>query len=50
MEQSAIERLEAKSAEEAIIDQIGRDFNLAPFLWRELISSRCNDTSNVTWV
>lgn len=34
MEQSAIERLEAKSAEEAIIDQIGRDFNLAPFMAR----------------
>jgi len=34
MEQSAIERLEAKSPEEAIIDQIGRDFNLAPFMAR----------------
>lgn len=34
MEQSAIERLQAKSPEEAIIDQISRDFNLAPFMAR----------------
>lgn len=34
MEPSAIERLQAKSPEEAIIDQIGRDFNLAPFMAR----------------
>jgi biotin operon repressor len=34
MEQSAIERLEAKSPEEAIIDQISRDFNLAPVMAR----------------
>lgn len=34
MEQNAIERLTAKSAEEAIIDQISRDFNLAPFMAR----------------
>ena len=34
MEQSAIERLEAKSPEEAIINQISRDFNLAPFMAR----------------
>jgi biotin operon repressor len=34
MEQNAIERLAAKSAEEAIIDQISRDFNLAPFMAR----------------
>lgn len=32
MEQSAIERLQAKSPEEAIIEQITRDFNLAPFM------------------
>ena len=32
MEQSAIERLRAKSPEEAIIEQISRDFNLAPFM------------------
>jgi hypothetical protein len=32
MEESAIERLQAKSPEEAIIEQIGRDFNLAPFM------------------
>lgn len=32
MEQSAIERLQAKSPEEAIIERIGRDFNLAPFM------------------
>ena len=32
MEQSAIERLQAKSPEEAIIEQISRDFNLAPFM------------------
>ena len=32
MEESAIERLQAKSAEEAIVEQIGRDFNLAPFM------------------
>ena len=34
MEQSVIERLQAKSPEEAIIEQIGRDFNLAPFMAR----------------
>lgn len=34
MEQEAIERLEAKTPEEAIIDQISRDFNLAPFMAR----------------
>lgn len=34
MEAKAIERLEAKSAEEAIINQISRDFNLAPFMAR----------------
>jgi biotin operon repressor len=34
MEQNAIERMAAKSAEEAIIDQISRDFNLAPFMAR----------------
>ena len=34
MEQEAVERLEAKSPEEAIIEQIGRDFNLAPFMAR----------------
>jgi biotin operon repressor len=34
MEQSAIERLVAKSPEEAIIDQISQDFNLAPFMAR----------------
>jgi hypothetical protein len=34
MEQSAIERLQAKSPEEAIIGEIGRDFNLAPFMAR----------------
>jgi len=34
MEQSAIERLQAKSPEEAIIEQISRDFNLAPFMAR----------------
>jgi biotin operon repressor len=34
MEESAIERLEAKSPEEAIIERIGRDFNLAPFMAR----------------
>jgi hypothetical protein len=32
MEQSAIERLQAKSPEEAIIERISRDFNLAPFM------------------
>jgi len=32
MEQRAIERLRAKSPEEAIIGQISRDFNLAPFM------------------
>jgi hypothetical protein len=32
MKQEAIERLEAKSPEEAIIEQIARDFNLAPFM------------------
>jgi len=34
MEKSAIERLEAKSPEEAIIERIRRDFNLAPFMAR----------------
>jgi hypothetical protein len=32
MEESAIERLQAKSPEEAIIERISRDFNLAPFM------------------
>jgi len=32
MEPEIIERLQAKSPEEAIIEQIGRDFNLAPFM------------------
>lgn len=34
MEPSVIERLQAKSPEEAIIEQISRDFNLAPFMAR----------------
>jgi len=34
MEKNAIERLEAKSPEEAIIERISRDFNLAPFMAR----------------
>lgn len=34
MEQNAIERLQTKSPEEAIIEQISRDFNLAPFMAR----------------
>jgi biotin operon repressor len=34
MEQDAIERLQAKSPEEAIIEQISRDFRLAPFMAR----------------
>jgi hypothetical protein len=34
MEESAVERLQAKSPEEAIIGQISRDFNLAPFMAR----------------
>jgi biotin operon repressor len=34
MEESAVERLEAKSPEEAIIERIARDFNLAPFMAR----------------
>ena len=34
MEQEVIERLQAKSPEEAIIGRIGRDFNLAPFMAR----------------
>jgi hypothetical protein len=34
MEEQAVERLEAKSPEEAIIERIGRDFNLAPFMAR----------------
>jgi biotin operon repressor len=34
MEPSAIERLQAKSPEEAIIERISRDFNLAPFMAR----------------
>jgi len=32
MEESTIERLQAKSPEEAIVEQISRDFNLAPFM------------------
>lgn len=34
METAVIARLEAKSPEEAIIEQISRDFNLAPFMAR----------------
>jgi biotin operon repressor len=34
MEEKVIERLQAKSPEEAIIERIGRDFNLAPFMAR----------------
>ena len=34
MEPEIIERLQAKSPEEAIIEQISRDFNLAPFMAR----------------
>jgi len=34
MEQRVIERLQAKSPEEAIIERISRDFNLAPFMAR----------------
>lgn len=34
MDQEVIERLQAKSPEEAIIGRIGRDFNLAPFMAR----------------
>jgi hypothetical protein len=34
MEQSAVDRLQAKSPEEAIIERISRDFNLAPFMAR----------------
>ena len=34
MEANAIERMEAKSPEEAIIERIGHDFNLAPFMAR----------------
>jgi transposase len=34
MEEQAIERLETKSPEEAIIERIVRDFNLAPFMAR----------------
>lgn len=34
MEQEAVERLAAKTPEEAIIERIGRDFNLAPFMAR----------------
>jgi biotin operon repressor len=34
METAVIARLEAKSPEEAIIERIGRDFNLAPFMAR----------------
>ncbi|MBN1581786.1 MAG: hypothetical protein JXA89_13865 [Anaerolineae bacterium] len=34
MESKAIERMQAKSPEEAIIERIGHDFNLAPFMAR----------------
>ena len=34
MEESAIERLRAKSPEEAIVERISQDFNLAPFMAR----------------
>jgi len=34
MKEKVIERLQAKSPEEAIIERIGRDFNLAPFMAR----------------
>jgi len=41
MEEQAVERLEAKSPEEAIIERIGRDFNLAPFLARTQFEQMC---------
>jgi biotin operon repressor len=34
MEKNAVERLEAKSPEEAIVERISQDFNLAPFMAR----------------
>ena len=34
MDPSAIERLQAKALEEAIIEQVSRDFHLAPFMAR----------------
>ncbi|MCZ7568981.1 MAG: hypothetical protein M5U01_10405 [Ardenticatenaceae bacterium] len=34
MEEAVLNRLAAKSPEEAIIEQISRDFNLAPFMAR----------------
>ena len=39
MEESAIERLQAKSPEEAIIERISQDFNLAPFMVRAVALS-----------
>lgn len=38
MEAAVIERLQAKSPEEAIVEQISRDFNLAPFMARTQFS------------
>jgi hypothetical protein len=34
MEREAVERLEARPPEEAMIEEIRRDYNLAPFMLR----------------
>ena len=41
MEESAIEGLEAKSPEEAIVEQISWDFNLAPFMAKTQSGEGC---------
>ena len=52
MEEQAVERLEAKSPEEAIIERIGRDFNLAPFMARTntVRIQQCVTHLNNNWI
>ncbi len=47
MDQSAIERLQAKSPEEAIVEQISRDFNLAPFMAKTQFELLCVSRSTI---
>ena len=44
MEEHAVERLDAKSPEEAIIERIGRDLNMAPFMARTQDAPDCRRT------
>jgi len=49
MEQAVIERLQAKSPEEAIIEQISRDFNLAPFMARTQFEQMRKYFEQLSW-